>query len=517
RVAHATHDHESARSTSASRIAELEPVVGERDELRIRVAQLEQDLNQRDHAASARVTLLEERERDWRRERDALSAGGTEAQQAIADLQQALEREQSTHAATIEQREQEWTREREALSARGGEAQQTLDRERGEFDGKLHKIVSGMAADHENDLGNAIEQREAARAEARQSSVELARLQRMLEHERTEFNEKLQKIVTGMAADHENDIGKAMEEREEARAEVRRLSMLLGNVQKQFEDVRAGTVDEKALRERIDFEWSEKLNTIVAHIASDHDADIGRAVEQKEEARAEVRTLTMRVNALQQQLERDRQMLLTAEEKWNKLRESLTARATAAEREVQRLKTAPLGVAPAPSPAASAEQQVTAEDGGPPQSAQAEPFGVSASIPTPAPVPSPFADAADDDHRRARADVLEIAEQAQAALKRTAPGTMPVPVQRDTRRSLILFVHHDPNVRTMWRDQLHKHGYDVLTAADGLEGLRVANTQKPDVVIADAQMPKMDGRELCQLIKSSEQTSSSKVVLMSGD
>ena len=116
--------------------------------------------------------------------------------------------------------------------------------------------------------------------------------------------------------------------------------------------------------------------------------------------------------------------------------------------------------------------------------------------------------------QRSRADVLEIAEQAHAVLKRTAPGTVPIP--HNGRRPLILFVHHDPTMRTMWRDQLHKHGYDVITAADGLEGLRLASAQKPEVVIADTQMPKMDGRELCQLIKSNEQTGGMKVVLMSG-
>ena len=55
-----------------------------------------------------------------------------------------------------------------------------------------------------------------------------------------------------------------------------------------------------------------------------------------------------------------------------------------------------------------------------------------------------------------------------------------------------------------------------MTAADGLEGMRLATKHKPDVVIADAVMPKMDGHELCQLIKSNAETASAKVVLMTG-
>ena len=69
----------------------------------------------------------------------------------------------------------------------------------------------------------------------------------------------------------------------------------------------------------------------------------------------------------------------------------------------------------------------------------------------------------------------------------------------------------------MSRDSLDKGGFDTITAADGLEGLRLAVAHKPDVVIADASMPKMDGRELCQLIKSNQETAGVKVVLMTAD
>jgi len=85
------------------------------------------------------------------------------------------------------------------------------------------------------------------------------------------------------------------------------------------------------------------------------------------------------------------------------------------------------------------------------------------------------------------------------------------------RRPLILVVHNDPATRSMSRDTLDKQGFDTITAADGLEGLRLAVAHKPAVVVADASMPKMDGRELCQLIKSNPETAAVRVVLMSDD
>jgi len=82
---------------------------------------------------------------------------------------------------------------------------------------------------------------------------------------------------------------------------------------------------------------------------------------------------------------------------------------------------------------------------------------------------------------------------------------------------LILVVHHDPTMRSMSRDSLDRGGFETITAADGLEGLRLTVSHKPDVVVADASMPKMDGRELCQLIKSNQETAGVKVVLISAD
>ena len=70
--------------------------------------------------------------------------------------------------------------------------------------------------------------------------------------------------------------------------------------------------------------------------------------------------------------------------------------------------------------------------------------------------------------------------------------------------------------RTMTKHTLEDAGYQVLTAADGLEGLRVASTQRPAVVLAQAVMPKMNGRELVQLLKARSETGSIKVILISG-
>ena len=453
-----------ADGVSGNHETEIASVVAERDALTEHVHDLQEQIAKREidvASLTARMHALQEQ----------LASRKADITGSVANastLQQAIESEPDNGPDRIEDLERRLA-ERDT-----------------EWNEKLQSIVTGMASDHEQDLGEKIEQRESARAEVRSLSGRVQQLQRELAAKETEWNEKLQKIATGMAADHEDDVGEATMEREASRAEARHLTLRLQELQRQFDEQRAN----------IDNEWSEKLQTIVTHLASDHEADIGKAFEEKEAAKAEVRTLNVKLNKLEKQMENERQMFLVAEEKWNALRDALRHDVD----ELRRRSAPPPPPPPAPATA-------------PASAAEPEPFPTF-RVPTPEPFSSPFASAPPADAGRARPEVLEIAEQAHAVLKRTAPETIPVP--HVGPRPLILFVHHDPTMRTMWRDQLHKHGYDVIIAADGLEGLRLAKAQKPGVVIADAQMPKMDGRELCQMIKSNEQTANTKVILMSG-
>jgi adenylate cyclase len=50
--------------------------------------------------------------------------------------------------------------------------------------------------------------------------------------------------------------------------------------------------------------------------------------------------------------------------------------------------------------------------------------------------------------------------------------------------------------------RLAVHGYEILTATDGEEALAMARAQQPDLILLDIMMPKMDGIEVCRLLKS---------------
>jgi CheY-like chemotaxis protein len=66
----------------------------------------------------------------------------------------------------------------------------------------------------------------------------------------------------------------------------------------------------------------------------------------------------------------------------------------------------------------------------------------------------------------------------------------------------ILVVDDDQWILRMVTTVLEKRGYEILTALDGEEGFRVAVASKPDVVITDVMMPRMDGWTLVKALRS---------------
>lgn len=69
-------------------------------------------------------------------------------------------------------------------------------------------------------------------------------------------------------------------------------------------------------------------------------------------------------------------------------------------------------------------------------------------------------------------------------------------------------------------DKLKKvleHRYTVFTAQNGVEGLEVARNKWPDIILLDLMMPKMNGIEMSQILKSTEETSHIPVIMMTAD
>jgi signal transduction histidine kinase len=66
----------------------------------------------------------------------------------------------------------------------------------------------------------------------------------------------------------------------------------------------------------------------------------------------------------------------------------------------------------------------------------------------------------------------------------------------------ILVVDDDPVVRSIMRATLQRDGFCVIEARDGVEGCRLYDEHRPDLLLVDVIMPRMDGYELCRELRS---------------
>jgi two-component system alkaline phosphatase synthesis response regulator PhoP len=62
---------------------------------------------------------------------------------------------------------------------------------------------------------------------------------------------------------------------------------------------------------------------------------------------------------------------------------------------------------------------------------------------------------------------------------------------------------------------LNHEGYEVLTAPNGLEGIRKAQTEKPDLIILDVMLPGMDGFEICHRLRGEAETAKLPILMFS--
>jgi len=78
----------------------------------------------------------------------------------------------------------------------------------------------------------------------------------------------------------------------------------------------------------------------------------------------------------------------------------------------------------------------------------------------------------------------------------------------------ILVVDDNRSIVRLIEALLHKEGFEVLTAFDGLEGLQKAQEEKPDLVILDIVMPRMDGYETSRLLQDNPDTAAIPVLML---
>ena len=65
----------------------------------------------------------------------------------------------------------------------------------------------------------------------------------------------------------------------------------------------------------------------------------------------------------------------------------------------------------------------------------------------------------------------------------------------------ILVIEDNISYQEFLRSQLEAHGYEILLAKDGLEGLELARLEKPDLIILDLMLPQINGHAVTHMLK----------------
>ncbi len=81
------------------------------------------------------------------------------------------------------------------------------------------------------------------------------------------------------------------------------------------------------------------------------------------------------------------------------------------------------------------------------------------------------------------------------------------------KKKKILLVDDENDMIFVVKLELEANGYDVLTAANGQDGLDMARREKPDLIILDLMLPKVDGYKVCRILKFDEKYKSIPIII----
>jgi DNA-binding response OmpR family regulator len=79
----------------------------------------------------------------------------------------------------------------------------------------------------------------------------------------------------------------------------------------------------------------------------------------------------------------------------------------------------------------------------------------------------------------------------------------------------VLVVDDDPVIQKLLQVNFEMEGYDVVIAGDGEEGLALVREERPDVVLLDVMMPKMNGLDVAAAMRADKITESIPIIMLS--
>ncbi|NLW83242.1 MAG: response regulator [Phycisphaerae bacterium] len=86
--------------------------------------------------------------------------------------------------------------------------------------------------------------------------------------------------------------------------------------------------------------------------------------------------------------------------------------------------------------------------------------------------------------------------------------------RKKSQKTKVLVVDDEPNIVQTLKDRLEMNDYEVLTAHNGVDGLKAAQDGTPDIILLDVIMPMMDGHEMLEQLREKEWGKTMSVIML---
>ena len=78
----------------------------------------------------------------------------------------------------------------------------------------------------------------------------------------------------------------------------------------------------------------------------------------------------------------------------------------------------------------------------------------------------------------------------------------------------ILIVDDEEHIRELIKFNLEQNGYKVISADNGIDALKIAKTEKPQLILLDVMLPGMDGYDVCKEIRRDHSISTTPIIMI---
>jgi DNA-binding response OmpR family regulator len=83
-----------------------------------------------------------------------------------------------------------------------------------------------------------------------------------------------------------------------------------------------------------------------------------------------------------------------------------------------------------------------------------------------------------------------------------------------SKEAKILIVDDDMTLRELYEERMKQEGYVILSASDGEEAIEKAVKEKPDLILLDIMMPKINGIDVMKMLREKEETDKIPIIIL---